>query len=190
MTTIILALVIGAAFGFVLDRVGATNPTIIGNMLALKNLYLMKAILLAIGFASLLMFGGQMLGLVEVGHMSVKAAYTGVLIGGLILGFGWALAGYCPGTGLAAAATGRIDALVFILGGLTGAFAFMRPYDWVKSTGLLESILGGKTTLGAIPGADYTALFPAMRGDVVGIVMGLAFIVIAFSLPLRPGASE
>ena len=39
---ILLAIVIGAAFGAVLDRIGATNPTYIGRMLALTNLNLMK----------------------------------------------------------------------------------------------------------------------------------------------------
>ena len=78
MTTIILALVIGAAFGAVLDRVGATNPNYIGKMLNLTNLHLAKAILLAIGVGSVLMFAGQMMGLVDVGHMSVKTAYAGV----------------------------------------------------------------------------------------------------------------
>ena len=48
--------------------------------------------------------------------MSVKACYLGVLIGGLILGLGWAHSCNCPGTGVAA--TGRIDARVFLLGGL------------------------------------------------------------------------
>ena len=76
---ILLAIVIGAAFGAVLDRIGATNPTYIGRMLALTNLNLMKTILLAIGTGSVLMFAGQMIGLVDVGHMSVKAAYVGVL---------------------------------------------------------------------------------------------------------------
>src|SRR6056297_3439428 len=116
MTTIILAILIGAAFGAVLDRIGATNPNWIVRMLTLRNLHLMKTILLAIGTGSILMFAGQMAGLVEVGHMSVKAAYGGVFIGGLLLGAGWAVAGYCPGTGLAAAAAGRRDALFFIAG--------------------------------------------------------------------------
>ena len=49
MSTIILAIVIGAAFGAVLDRIGATNPNWIGKMLSLKHLHLMKTILLAIG---------------------------------------------------------------------------------------------------------------------------------------------
>ncbi|MCB1510962.1 MAG: hypothetical protein KDJ36_08655, partial [Hyphomicrobiaceae bacterium] len=64
MTTVILALVIGAAFGFVLDRIGATNPGRIIGMLNLSRLHLMKTILAGIGIASILMFGGLMLGLV------------------------------------------------------------------------------------------------------------------------------
>ena len=118
---IILAIVIGAAFGAVLDRIGATNPNLIGKMLNLTNLHLMKTILLAIGVASVLTFAGQMAGLVDVGNMSVKTAYAGVFIGGLMLGFGWALSGFCPGTGVCAAAAGRRDAWAFVAGGLLGA---------------------------------------------------------------------
>ena len=120
MTTIVLAIVIGAAFGFMLDRVGATNPGVIIGMLRLSNLHLMKTIMLAIGTASVLLFAGLMLGAVDPGHLSVKDAYWGVFVGGLLLGAGFAIAGYCPGTGLAAAATGRWDGLVFSLGGLAG----------------------------------------------------------------------
>ncbi len=182
--TIILALVIGGLFGFVLDRVGATNPTVLINMLSLKVLGLMKAILLAIGVGSILMFGGQMLGLVEVGHMSVKTAYAGVFVGGLLLGAGWAISGFCPGTGVCAAATGRKDALFFIAGGLLGAAAYMVTYPSVKASGILDKIAGGKVTLGTVPGAKYEGLM-ALPGDVLGIVLGLVFIVVAFVLPER-----
>lgn len=183
---IILAIVIGAAFGAVLDRIGATSPNWIGRMLSLKNLHLMKTILLAIGTASILMFAGQMLGLVDVGHMSVKTAYVGVFIGGLLLGAGWAASGYCPGTGVCAAATGRKDALFFIAGGLLGAAAYMVTYPMWKGAGLLD---GSAKTLGAIPGADYESLL-SMRGDVVGIVMGLVFILVAVALPTRPSTGD
>ena len=181
MTSIILAIVIGAAFGAVLDRIGATNPNWIGKMLTLTHLHLMKTILLAIGTGSILMFGGQMLGLVDVGHMSVKTAYVGVFIGGLLLGAGWAVAGYCPGTGVCAAASGRKDALFFIAGGLLGAAAYMVTYPAWKASGLLE---GEKMTLGAVPGTQYPA-FLNISGDVLGVVMGLAFVAIAFALPER-----
>ncbi|MBX2854424.1 MAG: YeeE/YedE family protein [Rhodobacteraceae bacterium] len=189
-TAILLALAIGGAFGVALDRVGATNPNLIVGMLSLRGLHLMKTILFAIGVGSVLMFGGQMLGLVEVGHMSVKAAYSGVFIGGLLLGAGWAATGYCPGTGLAAAASGRRDAVFFALGGLLGAAAYMLSYSWVKTTGALEEIAGGKATLGAVPGAGYPALVPGAPGDMIGLALGAAFILIAFALPDRLRRSD
>ncbi len=184
MTSILLAIVIGMVFGAALDRTGASNPNWIVRMLNLTNLHLMKTILLAIGTGSVLMFGGQMLGLVDVGHMSVKSAYVGVFIGGLMLGTGWAISGYCPGTGLCAAASGRKDALFFIAGGLLGAAAYMVSYPWWKSTGMLDNLAGGKVTLGAVPGAGYDGL-TGLPGDVLGIVLGAVFIFVAFVLPER-----
>jgi hypothetical protein len=182
MSTIFLAIIIGASFGVVLDRVGATNPNYIGKMLNLTNLHLAKAILLAIGVGSVLMFGGQMAGLVDVGHMSVKATYAGVFIGGLLLGVGWAASGYCPGTGIAAAASGRRDALVYTAGGLVGAAAYMVTYPMWESAGVLS---GNALTLGAVPGAKYDALLPGVSGDLIGILVGVALIVTAFMLPDR-----
>lgn len=181
MTSVLLAVIIGGAFGAVLDRIGATSPNWIGRMLSLTNLHLMKTILLAIGTGSVLMFAGQMLGLVDVGHMSVKTAYAGVFIGGLMLGTGWAAAGYCPGTGVCAAATGRKDAWFFVAGGLLGAAAYMVSYPFWKGTGLLS---GDKLTLGTVPGAKYDGLL-AVSGDVIGIILGLLFIAVAFVLPDR-----
>lgn len=185
MTTIILAIVIGAAFGVALDRIGATTPGVMLRMLSLKNLHLMKTILLAIGVASILMFAGQMMGLIEVGHMSVKTAYFGVFLGGALMGTGWAVAGYCPGTSLSAAAAGRRDAMVFVAGGLLGAAAYMVSYSWVKSTGVLDKMFGGKATVASIPGTEYPALFDGLPGDVVGILLGLVFIAVAIFLPTK-----
>ena len=185
MLSILLAIVIGAAFGATLDRVGATNPSLIGRMLNFTNLNLMKTILLAIGTGSILMFGGQIMGLVDVGHMSVKAAYAGVFIGGLLLGAGWAMSGFCPGTGVCAAASGRIDALFFIAGGLLGAAAYMLSYPMWKASGLLEDIAGGKVTLGTVPGSGYDGIL-GFSGDILGLLIGAAFVAIAFALPSHP----
>ena len=167
--TILLAIILGIAFGVVLDRIGASNPNWIGKMLSLTNLHLMKTILLAIGVGSVLMFAGQMVGLVDVGHMSVKTAYVGVFVGGLMLGAGWAVSGYCPGTGVCAAASGRKDALFFIAGGLLGAAAYMVTFPIWKASGILDKVAGGKVTLGTVPDAKYDGIF-AMQGDILGII--------------------
>lgn len=181
---IALAIVIGGLFGIMLERIGATDPNWIGRMLNLTNMHLMKTILVAVGTASILMFGGQMLGLVEVGNMSVKAINAGVLLGGAILGIGWAIAGFCPGTGLAAAATGRIDALFFVAGGLVGAAGYALSYPFWVEIGFLE---GEKWTIGAIPGAEYPAAIPNLpiSGDMIGIGLGAVFILVAILLPRR-----
>jgi hypothetical protein len=185
MDTVILAIVIGGAFGFVLDRVGATNPDYIVGMLRLSKLHLMKTILFAIGFSSILLFTGLLAGIIDPGHLSVKGAYVGVAIGGVLLGFGFALIGYCPGTSLTALATGRKDAFFFALGGLGGAAAYMVSYNAIKATGILEPIVGGKATLGTIAGAGYPSVMSAISGEAVGIILGVIFIVIAALLPER-----
>ena len=187
MTQIALALVIGGLFGFTLDRIGATNPNYIIRMLNFSNLHLMKTILGGIGVGSILMFGGLILGLVDPGHISIKAAYLGVLLGGILLGVGFAVSGYCPGTGLTAFATGRIDAFFFIIGGLVGAAAYMGSYSWVTTTGILDNIAGGKASLGSINGTDYPAMLSMLDGEWLGVLLGVVFIGIAW---LLPGTSE
>lgn len=183
MSEIILAIVIGAAFGFTLDRIGATNPGYIIRMLNLSDLHLMRTILMGIGVASVLTFAGLLAGFVDPGHLSVKTAYIGVFVGGILLGLGWAVSGYCPGTGLTAVATGRMDALFFVLGGLVGAAAYMATYAGVKATGILSSIAGGKATLGVIAGTKYPALLAGVPGEWIGLVLGLVLIAVAWLLP-------
>ena len=62
-----------------------------------------------------------------------------------------------------------------------GAAAYMVSYPMWKASGLLA---GEKLTLGAVPGAKYDAL-TGLPGDLVGIVLGLIFVAIAFALPER-----
>ena len=186
MSTLVIAVILGLAFGFALDRVGATDANVLLRMLSLKDLHLAKTILLGIGLASSLMFLGQMVGLVDVGNMSVKTSYLGVLIGGLIFGLGWAFSGYCPGTGVAALATLRKDAIAFILGGLGGALLYALTYPMWKSSGLLD---GTKLTVASIEGSGAGGAL-GLQGQVVGLVLGLVFVAVAFVLPRFPLGRE
>lgn len=177
---IFLAIILGGLFGFALNRVGATNPKNIINMLRLTDLTLMKTILFAIGTASLVLFIGLELGLFNIGHLSVKATYWGVLIGGVLLGTGFAIAGYCPGTSLTAIVAGRYDAIIFVIGGLLGAFAFSLSYDWFKQTGLMDSV---KMTLADTGVEAYTGIFTFAPGWLVAVVLAAILIAVAVFLP-------
>ncbi|MEX0999224.1 MAG: DUF6691 family protein [Thermodesulfobacteriota bacterium] len=179
---IILAIILGTLFGFVLHRVGASNPQRIIDMLRLKDFHLMKAILFGIAVASALLFIGMATGIIEPSHLSVKTSYWGVIIGGLVLGLGWAIAAYCPGTGVAALGGGRKDAIFFVLGGFAGALIYMLIYTNAKTTGLLEEILGGKSTL-ALTETSYPALIENIPGIAVALGIAVLFGIIAWVLP-------
>ncbi|THJ19073.1 MAG: hypothetical protein CAF42_001885 [Nitrospira sp. CG24B] len=119
---LLLGLLLGAAFGAILQLSGASSYTKILETLRLKDLTIMKVIMTAIGVGLIGVHGLDVLG---VAHLKVKDLYLpGIVIAGLIFGMGFALTGYCPGTALAAAAEGKLDAWVTIVGGLFGAFTF------------------------------------------------------------------
>jgi hypothetical protein len=72
--------------------------------------------------------------------------------------------------------------MFFAVGGLVGAAAYISTYPFWTAAGVLE---GAKSTLGAVPGAKYEALLPAVAGDVLGIIIGIVFVLIAWALPDR-----
>jgi len=188
MNNILLAIVLGTLFGFVLQRIGAADPDKIINMLRLKDFHLMKTILTGIGISSILLFAGITTGLVDSGHLSVKSMYWGVVIGGILLGAGWAMSGFCPGTGVVAAGTGRIDAIFFLLGGLAGAGLYTLMYGALKSTFLMTPLFGGKTTL--VQTGKYPAILDTMTsfpGWASAVIIGVVLITIGALLPNGSG---
>ncbi|WP_101757694.1 DUF6691 family protein [Oceanicoccus sp. KOV_DT_Chl] len=181
---LILAIIFGSLFGFVLHRIGAADPDKINGMLQLTDLSLMKTILLAISISSILLFAGLALELIPSAHLSVKKMYSGVLIGGALLGAGWAIAGYCPGTGLVALGSGRIDAIFFVLGGLVGAGIFILNFESLATTAAFNPLLGGEITIAA---NDKTAsLLPVISGFITAALIGSLLIAAAFFIPSKP----
>ena len=180
--TIIFAIIVGFMFGFVLQKIGAANPHNLINMLRLKDFSLMKSILLGIGGSSFALFVLLSLGLMDVSHISVKGAYVGVIVGGAILGLGWSISGFCPGTGVVAAGTGRKDAMFFIIGGLTGAFLFTLAYSYLKETFLFDDI-AGKASLVATGNEKFEALLPSVPSVAVAGAIAVVFVLIAWKLP-------
>lgn len=183
--TLLFAILLGFAFGFVLHKVGATNAQNIIGMLRFENFHLAKAILFAIGFSSLLLFLFVPTGLVDLGHFSVKASYIGVMIGGLILGIGWAMGGYCPGTGVAACATGDRSAIFYVVGGLLGALAFTFVFSLIEETFLFDFLFSGKASLASITDEVSNPILPQIPSAFVAGTIGVLLISVAFLLPTK-----
>ena len=180
---IFLAIIIGTVFGFVLQRIGAADPDKIIGMLRLTDLHLMKTIFAGIGISSALLFLGMMIGVIDPGHLSIKTMYTGVIFGGMLLGLGWAISGFCPGTGVVALGSGRLDALFFVLGGLGGAAMYMIMYGSLKGTFLMQKLFGGKATL--VMTAKSTPILDMSWSPWLAVGIGVAMLAVAKILPER-----
>lgn len=182
--SIILAIILGLSFGFVLQKAGAANPQRIIDMLRLQDFHLMKTIALAIGVSSFALFVLLAISVIDEANLGVKASYVGVIAGGAILGLGWAISGFCPGTGVVAVGTGRKDAMFFILGGLLGAFVFTQMYASLKTT-FLFSDLGGKLTLASTGNAKFEAFFSSAPAFAIAGGIAIAFMAVAWMLPAK-----
>lgn len=128
-TNLFIAFVIGLAFGFILESAGFSSSRRLAgvfygyDMLVLK-VFFSAAITAMVG---LLIF--SLLGWIDLSLIFVNPLFTGpTIVGGLIMGLGFILGGFCPGTSFCAAAIGKIDAWWFILGIFIGIFVFMEAY--------------------------------------------------------------
>jgi uncharacterized membrane protein YedE/YeeE len=74
------------------------------------------------------------LGMLDMSLVFHNYFYPGpAIVGGFIMGAGFIMGGFCPGTGISAASIGKIDAFVFLLGGGAGALLFAESYPLIQS---------------------------------------------------------
>lgn len=116
---------IGFAFGFTLEMSGFGNSKKLAAQFYFTEMTVLKVMFTAIAVAMVLTFGAVALGILDFGQVWVNPTYlaSGIL-GGLIMGVGFIIGGFCPTTSLASASTGKIDGMFFMLGGFVGAFLF------------------------------------------------------------------
>ena len=175
---ILLAILLGGFFGYALYKVQATNPKKLLAMLRLEDLHLAKAILFAIGFASVLL---SAVGIFNINHLSVKTLNLGVIIGGIIFGLGFGYAGTCPRTCVGASGTNNFKkGLSDIIGGLMGALTFTLSYGYLNNLGLISGFDLGKLTLFNIS-PNYPSLFNV--GYIGLFLTGILFMLVSYFMP-------
>ena len=126
-------LLIGIAFGFVLERSGLGDPRKLAAQFTFADFTVLKVMLTAIVTAGVGLFWLGWAGVVDPG--SVYLPSTNLLpqvVGGVIFGAGFALGGYCPGTSCVAAAAGRGDAVMLIGGMFAGTVAFAEAFPLIE----------------------------------------------------------
>ncbi len=119
---LVLGLFFGIIFGFLLQKGGVAKYDVLLGALLLTDFTVMKIMLAAILVGMIGIFGMHALGLVKLHLKPTK--YAANIIGGLVFGAGFALIGYCPGTGAAALGQGNLDAVAGIAGLLAGSYLY------------------------------------------------------------------
>ena len=129
----VIALVIGFFFGFVLEQAGFSSSKKLAGLFYGYDFVVLKVFFTA-GITAMIgitLFG--YLGWLDLGVIFVNPTFLwSAIIGGAIMGLGFIIGGFCPGTSVAAAAIGKIDAIVFIVGSLFGILFFAEIYPSVE----------------------------------------------------------
>jgi uncharacterized membrane protein YedE/YeeE len=116
-----VAFAIGVAFGWTLERAGLGSARKLVGQFYLTDLTVFKVMFSAIVTAMLGLFWLSRVGIVDLSLIYVPDTFLlPQAVGGLIFGAGFALAGLCPGTSCVAAATGRGDGAMVVIGMFTG----------------------------------------------------------------------
>lgn len=137
-TNLFLAFIIGIGFGLVLESSGFSSSRKLAGMFygydtVVLKVFFTAAITAIIGLLFMSLFGWIDLDLVYINPTYLPSA----LAGGAIMGAGFILGGFCPGTSFCAASIGKIDAMIFVGGLFIGILIFAEGYplweDFYKS---------------------------------------------------------
>jgi uncharacterized protein len=148
-----IAVLLGIGFGFCLERAGFGSARKLTAVFYLFDMSVVKVMFTAIVTAMVGLFLLSAAGLLTISDLYIEpTSYAAQILGGLVFGAGFIIGGYCPGTSMAAIATGKKDGMVFALGMLAGVMAYAEftpgMEAWIKATSSGEVTLPALTGIG------------------------------------------
>lgn len=121
----LIYLLIGLGFGYALEISGFAISTKLADQFYFKDMTVLKVMFTAIVVAMVLIFAASAFGLLDYNLIWVNPTFLWPgIVGGFIMGIGFIIGGFCPGTSLVSLATFKVDGLFFSLGSLFGIFMF------------------------------------------------------------------
>ena len=165
------ALVLGIGFGFVLESAGFSSSRKLAGVFYGYDFVVLRVFFTAGITAMIGLLFLNYLGFIDMNLVYINPLYLwSALVGGAIMGVGFILGGYCPGTSIVAAVIGKIDAMLFILGSMIGIFFFGHFYE------TFEPIYTGKF-LGNIFAYDSIGISRNLFAFLFTVVALLAFVI-------------
>lgn len=163
---------VGVAFGMCLEAAGFGNSTKLAAQFYFKDMRVFKVMFTAIIVAMTLIFLSTSIGLLDYNLIWVPPTYLWPgIVGGLIMGVGFIIGGFCPGTSLVGMATGKVDAIFFVFGVLFGIFMFGETVN--SYAVFFESSFMGRFTIPELFNVSYGVVVISI------VVAALAIFVLA-----------
>lgn len=169
LTAVVVGLLMGAVFGFALEKSRVFEPGMIVGQMQLRNFIMLKIFLTAVATGAVVLAVLNGFGIVKL--QPKGAFYAADALGGFVLGIGITLAGACPGTTLAQIGAGYRDALFTVAGGLAGAVAYAYAEPALSSTFLGNN--AGKIIFTDLFGIPYWAGALGFAAALVVVLWGL-----------------
>lgn len=130
---LVIAFIIGIGFGFVLEQAGFSSTrklagVFYGYDFVVLRVFFTAAVTAMVGLLFFNYFGWIDLSLIYVNPIYLKSS----IIGGVIMGLGFIIGGFCPGTSVCASAIGKIDGMFFLGGIFIGVTLYGESFGWLK----------------------------------------------------------
>ena len=120
-----LALLLGLAFGFALERAGFGSSRRLAGIFYFRDMAVLKVMFTAVVTAMLGLSYAVAMGWIAMEQVYLMPSIYGAqVVGGLVFGVGFVISGWCPGTAAVGVASGKLDALVFLGGATLGSILF------------------------------------------------------------------
>ena len=162
-----IAIAIGVIFGWFLERGGLGNARKLAGQFYLTDMTVLKVMFSAIITAMLGLFWLAWAGALDLSRVHVPETFIlPQILGGVVFGAGFVLAGLCPGTSCVSAATGRRDGIAVLVGMLAGVFLFAEMFPLLRD--LYESTSRGHLTLPQALGISHGATVFAVVAMAIG----------------------
>lgn len=142
---LLIGFFIGMGFGFVLEQAGFSSSRKIAGVFYGYDFVVIKVFFTAVLVAMVGIIFFNYMDWIDLNRIFVNEFYLySTITGGVIMGVGMIISGFCPGTAFSAASIGKIDAMIFIVGIFTGIFIFAEAYPLYKSLHLSNNLGGLK----------------------------------------------
>lgn len=168
----LIAILLGMAFGFILEASGFSSSRNIVGVFYGYNFVVLRVFFTAVIVAMVGLLYFDYFGWLDLSKIYILPTYlTPMIFGGVIMGIGFIIGGFCPGTSIPAIAIGKLDALFYTIGIYIGIYLFSIGFPLYESfygSGNLGNITLTQAT--GIPAYWFAIGFTVMALSAFGAV--------------------